>query len=108
MGLTNLSRFLDKSSLKSFLLSPETVSSRKSGYASIITFPFKPGLGHNPMTSGRVEGNVEVHAYSLILEYTVSGESRKDFREDFIRRLGEVGLSHCGLPLSCHLEITCF
>ena len=34
--------FLDKSSLKPFLLSPETVPSRKSEYASIITFPFDP------------------------------------------------------------------
>ena len=43
------------------------------------------------MTSGRVKGNVEMKciAYSLILEDTVSGESRKDFREDFTRRLGE-------------------
>ena len=43
------------------------------------------------MTSGRVKGSVGMKciAYSLILEDTVSGESRKDFREDFTRRLGE-------------------
>ena len=43
------------------------------------------------MTSGRVIGNVKMKgiAYSLILEDTVPGESRKDFREDFSRRLGE-------------------
>ena len=43
------------------------------------------------MTSGRVKGNVKMKCivYSLILEETVSGESRIDFREDFTRRLGE-------------------
>ena len=37
------------------------------------------------MTSGRVRGNVEMLAYSLILADTVSGESRKDFKEDLSR-----------------------
>ena len=39
------------------------------------------------MTSGRVIGNVKMKlvTYSLILEDTVSGESRKDFREDLSR-----------------------
>ena len=43
------------------------------------------------MTSGRIKGSVgmKLITYSLILEDTVSGESRKDFREDFTRRLGE-------------------
>ena len=59
------------------------------------------------MTSGRVRENLEMLAYSLILEDTVSGESRKDYREDFSRRLGEVGVSRWDLPISRHLEITC-
>ena len=37
------------------------------------------------MTSGRVRGNVEMLAYSLILADTVSSESRKGFREDLSR-----------------------
>ena len=43
------------------------------------------------MTSGMIKGSVGMKyiAYSLILEDPVSGESRKDFREDFTRRLGE-------------------
>ena len=42
------------------------------------------------MTSGRVKGNVGMKciAYSLILEDTASGESRKDFRETFTGRFG--------------------
>ena len=42
MGLSNLSQILVKSSLKSYLLSPETVPSRMIKYACIITLPFDP------------------------------------------------------------------
>ena len=46
-------------------------------------------------------------AYSLFLEVTVSGESRKGFGEDLSRKSGEVGRSYCGLPMTSHLGIFC-
>ena len=52
IGTTNLSQFLEKSSQKPFLLSPEIVPSRKSEYAYITTFPFDPAWCHNAMISG--------------------------------------------------------
>ena len=46
-------------------------------------------------------------AYSLILEGTVSGESRQDFREDLTRIWERLESPVSGLPKSHHLGIFC-
>ena len=59
------------------------------------------------MTSGRVKKKKMMQAYLLILEGTVSGESRQDFREDLTMIWARLESPVSSLPKLRHLGIFC-